>query len=315
MIRGNALVTGAAGFVGRHLSRHLAASGWRVVGVGHGAWLRDDWRGWGIYDWHQCDINLDTLFTYGGEPELIFHCAGSGSVAFSMRNPYQDFRRTVETLVSTLEFARVHAPQSRIVYPSSAAVYGVAQQELMTESHPQAPVSTYGVHKKMAEDLCFSYARHHGARIAVIRFFSLYGTDLRKQLLWDACTKVTGGENGFFGTGEEIRDWLHVDDAASLFVKAAEAASTECPVVNGGTGVGVSVRELLGVVFDSIGSSERPAFVNTARSGDPARYVADVTSARNLGWRPAVGWRDGVRSYVEWFKTEARKGAPPSSSA
>ncbi len=103
--------------------------------------------------------------------------------------------------------------------------------------------------RRLAEELCFSYARHHGVRIAVIRLFSLYGVELRKQLLWDACAKVLSAENQFFGTGDEVRDWLHIDDAVSLFMKAGEAASIDCPVLNGGTGVGVSVREVLSVIL------------------------------------------------------------------
>lgn len=297
-----ALVTGAYGFLGRHVARQLAQTDWRVIGLGHGSWTHDEWRVWGIAEWHNVDVSLEALITYAGEPDLLVHCAGSGSVGFSMTHPYQDFQRTVTTTLAVLEYARFYAPGVRIAYPSSAGVYGTVQKLPIAETDRLTPNSPYGVHKRLAEELCASYAKHFGICAAVVRLFSVYGTGLRKQLLWDASQKIIGGENGFFGTGEEIRDWLHVEDAASLLITAATHSSAECPIVNGGSGVGVTVREILTELFDYLGSTSTPEFSGQLRSGDPTGYIADISLAQGWGWRPRVARHDGVREYAEWFK-------------
>ena len=110
---------------------------------------------------------------------------------------------------------------------------------------PLAPLSPYGLHKCLAEDLCRFYAAYWKLPIAVIRFFSLYGEGLRKQLLWDACKKLHGDAFIFEGTGNEERDWLHVEDAVRLIALAGEHASSLCPIVNGGSGAARSVRSVL----------------------------------------------------------------------
>ena len=297
----HALVTGAYGFVGRHVARAAAARGYVVRGMGHGAWGRDEWRRWGIEEWHACDVNLETLNTYGGEPDLIAHCAGSGSVAYSITHPYQDFQRTVATTRDVLEFARLNHPGARLVMPSSAGVYGVAERMPIRVQDPLNPASPYGLHKKMAEELCQSYGRHFGLKVAVVRLFSVYGIGIRKQLLWDACTKLRAGELGFAGTGGETRDWLHVDDAAELLLAAADHASASCPVVNGGSGRAVPIREVVDAIAADMGTDTAPRFSGQARPGDPTHYQADTTEALALGWAPRRAWREELRAYVAWF--------------
>ncbi len=296
------LVTGACGFIGRNVARHFANAGWLVVGMGHGSWAREEWRQWGIAEWHTADITADALLICAGSPDVIVHCAGSGSVGFSMTHPLQDFQLTVATTIAVLEFVRLHLPKSRVVFPSSAGVYGMVEKLPIAESALLLPVSPYGVHKKIAEEMCHSYAKNFGVASAIVRLFSVYGAGLRKQLLWDACMKIRNGENTFFGSGMETRDWLHVNDAASLLMVAGEHASIECPAINGGSGQGVSVHEVLSELFDCFGRSDAPQFSGSVRNGDPLHYLADISQARNWGWQPTVRWREGVREYAEWFK-------------
>jgi UDP-glucose 4-epimerase len=298
-----ALVTGAYGFLGRHVARHFASLGWEVVGLGHGGWSPEDWRQWGLAEWHPCDITMENLLVYGREPEAIMHCAGSGNVGFSMTHPAQDFKRTVEGTLHVLEFMRLHAPDAKLVYPSSAAVYGHAETMPISEDAPLSPVSPYGVHKRIAEELCRSYGKHFGVASAVIRFFSVYGRELRKQLIADACRKAMVGDTVFPGTGKETRDWLHSSDAVALCHAALAAASAESPVVNGGCGEPVSVREVLTLVFSLLRPEAVIQFTGHSRAGDPRDYRAAISKARALNWSPQTDWKDGVRDYVEWRRT------------
>jgi UDP-glucose 4-epimerase len=296
------VVTGAHGFIGRHVARRFASAGWEVTGLGHGNWSQRELVAYGISFWHSTDISLDALITYSGKPDVIVHCAGSGSVAFSMSHPFEDYGRTVGTTAAVLEFMRLHSPRSKLVYPSSAAVYGMAKKLPIAESDPLLPVSPYGLHKVIAEMLCRSYASIFGLSVAVVRLFSIYGEGLQKQLLWDACSKVTRGDPQFFGSGAELRDWLHVADAANLIYTLAQVADFECPTVNGGSGLGVTVGEILTSVFECCNSPMKPLFTGQPRPGDPAGYQADVTSAGRFGWKAETSWREGVQKYVRWYK-------------
>lgn len=300
-----ALVTGAYGFLGRHVARAAAAAGWEVHGLGHGAWARDEWRAWGIAEWHDGDVTLDTLEAHGRDPDLIVHCAGSGSVAFSMAHPRQDFARSVATTLDTLEYIRLHCPRATLVLPSSAGVYGQVDTLPIAVTGPLRPISPYGMHKKIGEDLTRSYAATFGINAAVVRLFSVYGPELRKQLLWDACRRLSQGEVSFGGTGDEQRDWIHVEDAAALILGAATAASSVCPVANGASGVGVPTRHIVEALARLLGTGLQPQFSGEVRAGDPPHYIADVAEARDWGWRPRRTLDDGLAEYVAWFRDQA----------
>lgn len=297
------LVTGAAGFLGRHVARHFAMQGFEVTGLGRGELSVHDAAAWGMRSWHRADIDRDSLAAHAGQPDVVVHCAGAGAVGASFQDPAADFERTVATTAALLEFIRLRAPAARLVYPSSAAVYGVAERIPIAEDDRLMPVSPYGTHKLIAETLCGSYARHFGVHIAIVRFFSIYGPHLRKQLLWDACNKLGAGQTSFAGTGAEIRDWLHVDDAVRLLYVAARQASPACPIVNGATGTGVAIRDMLDALSAALGRGKSVTFSGAARSGDPQAYVADMSAAKRWGFEPSIGWRAGVESYVAWYRS------------
>jgi UDP-glucose 4-epimerase len=309
------LVTGAAGFLGRHVARHFAERGHEVTGLGHGGWSAREAAEWGIRRWHAGDVDPPTLRAGGGEPAIVVHCAGGSLVAASFRDPFADFRRTVEATAAVLDFVRERAPAARVVYPSSAAVYGAAERLPIAEGDRLAPMSPYGSHKLAAEELCRSFARHFGLSVAIVRFFSLYGPHLRKQLLWDACGKLGAGDGRFAGTGAEVRDWLHVEDATRLLACAARVATPDCPLANGGTGVGTAIRDVLAELAAALGGGAAPIFTAASRSGDPPAYIACTTVAETWGFRPEIDWRSGVRDYARWYRRGADSGGALQRSA
>lgn len=309
-----AWVLGAHGFLGRHVARHLAAAGWRVAGIGHGPWSNADAKGWGIDHWVPESITVRALTAFQavvGDPDLVFHAAGGGSVGASIQQPYHDFERTVGTTAAVLEFLRLCAPRAVLIYPSSAAVYGVVRSGPIAEDSPLRPVSPYGTHKLMAEQLCQTSARQFGLRVGIIRFFSLYGPGLCKQLLWDVSQRLSAvpQELTMAGTGDETRDFLHVEDASRLVSVMASHVSGDLHIVNGGTGVPIRVREVVEECVRQMGVPTTVSFTGLQRPGDPAHFQADISRILALGFSPIWSWHDGVADYLKWRGVQGMKPA------
>lgn len=302
-------VTGAKGFVGRHVAKVLAARGHRVIGLGHGAWVPAEQARWGVSNWLNGDVNmanLDALCAGDGLPDAVIHLAGGSSVGPSFAAPPEDFRRSVVSAAEVGEWLRLRAPTAPVVMVSSAAVYGAGHNGPIEADAVCTPYSPYGFHKRMAELALESYAKSFGVKVAIVRLFSVYGPGLRKQLLWDTCVRLGDGaqELTLGGSGAELRDWLHVVDAANLLVSAIGAASTGCPVFNGGTSMAVSVREIAEQLIQSWGGSRQVKFSGISRPGDPQALVA-ATCERELleGWQPRKQWLQGIEEYVAWYKS------------
>ncbi len=300
------LVTGAHGFLGRYVAQHFSEKGFEVTGIGHGSWTDNEYEDWGISSWHSCDITQKNLEKYSGAPDAIVHCAGSSSVGASVKSPESDFQKSVLVLFNLLEFIRKNQIKCRIVYPSSAAVYGKAINFPINENSELNPISFYGVNKVLSEQLCLFYSKNYSIPITIIRFFSLYGRHLKKQLLWDACLKISENSLNFSGTGNEIRDWLHVSDAASLIKFGFDNASIAPQIVNGGSGKGASVRTIIEELLQQFGKKNNIIhFSNQSRNGDPDAYIADISKSIKWGWCPKTGLKDGIKDYVQWFKKGA----------
>jgi UDP-glucose 4-epimerase len=161
----------------------------------------------------------------------------------------------------------------------------------------------------MAELALSSYANSFGLRVACVRFFSVYGPGLRKQLLWDACSKLAKGVPvlALGGGGSEVRDWLHVEDAARLLFEATAHASSSCQIVNCGTGVGTTVQSIAKQLLLSWNGNTSLSFSGLARAGDPQSLVANSALAQSWGWTAQHGWESGIAEYVAWFKTVNRE--------
>ena len=301
-------VTGAAGFIGRRACECLVQCGGPVVGIGR---LCDGVEPpKGLAAWVTASVARDSLAALAarvGEPDVIVHLAGAGTVEASLLRALEDYHENVGAIAEALEFARACSRPPAVILASSSAVYGRADAAHISEETPLHPVSPYGLHKWMAEELCRAYARAHKVPVAVVRLFSVYGSGLCKQLLWEASRRADGGQPEFDGTGDEVRDWLHVDDAARLLCLAAHHASADCPVVNGGTGCGMRVADVLGTLGACSDPPWTPRFKGTVRPCDPPRYVADIRRARAPGFEPQVGLDPALADYARWYREEERR--------
>lgn len=304
-----AYVTGAGGFIGRHLVRYLAGARTRVAGLDFIsaeacalAPVTCAWRTGAL-----SLEGLDALARDIGIPDTIYHLAGGSSVGASLADPYGDFAATVGGTGMLLDWLRSSAPATRLVVVSSAAVYGDLHHGLIAEGALTAPFSPYGAHKFAMETTCRGWASSFALNIVAVRLFSVYGPGLAKQLLWDLCSKLASGADPVMlgGTGAELRDWTHIDDVVRALVATSPFASPTMPVVNAGSGCAGSVRSIAEAVARAF--ERDPAclcFSGQSRAGDPFSLVAAPGTLDELGFSWEVNIDVGVADYVRWYRAK-----------
>lgn len=206
-----------------------------------------------------------------------------------------------------VEWLRNSAPQCLLVAASSAAVYGAEHVGPISEGATLAPMSPYGNHKLLMEQMCRSYSLSFAVRCVVVRLFSVYGPNLRKQLLWDICSRLQcGGQTlTLAGMGTEVRDWTDVRDVARLLVGIGEFPhERNYLVINGGSGRGTSVAEIAKILVSNWGGDTALRFTGIARSGDPVSLLADDTALRRMEFDWRIPLERGLTDYVNWFKSQ-----------
>jgi UDP-glucose 4-epimerase len=161
------------------------------------------------------------------------------------------------------------------------------------------------MHKLRAEELCRQFGTKALLPTAIVRLFSVYGVGARKQLLWDACGKFMQGSGIFDGEGDETRDWLHVEDAAELLSAALDRAAVDAPIVNGGSGVARTNRDVLRLLSGSFPDMREIRFTGRRRPGDPAHFHADISLTLAWGWRPQRSFEVELAAYARWFQAGA----------
>lgn len=299
-----AVVTGAAGFLGRYVTRCFAREGWRVIGLderppqdaepGVGEYRQIPLPGQGLVD-----LLCETA------PQVCLHCAGRASVGLSMEDPAADFRANTLLVFEMLEALRRHAPACRFLLLSSAAVYGNPESLPVTERHAVAPLSPYGYHKRQAELLCEEFARLYGLPTVCARIFSAYGPGLRQQVMWDICRKaIATGKLSLRGTGAESRDFIHAADVAEGLRCLAEKAPGQGEIYNLASGREVAVSELSALLLHALGMAIQPAFDGLATPGNPLHWRADIAKIAALGFQPMVSLEHGIEATALWVKSE-----------
>jgi UDP-glucose 4-epimerase len=279
------LVTGARGFVGSSFGQFACAHGHEVLGVSRTSQAAPDWLGG--YAWADAALSDLTPIVNGFRPDLVVHCAGSASVSASLVSPLDDLRATVLTFANTLESIRRSEVRPLVIFPSSAAVYGNPRHLPVREDAACHPISPYGFHKLAAEQLVHEYVVCHQLRAVVCRIFSLVGQRQRRLLLWDLYQQFIGPSEEVLlhGTGDETRDYLHIDDLSETFLKVSERGANEIPngsILNVASGIETSIHTLASLVKEILGSNKKIIFSGRPRPGDPTRWVADCDKLNRI---------------------------------
>lgn len=297
------LITGAKGFLGSHVAKHFKSLGYETYGLGHGGLSIDESKSIGLDYWKKDDVSIKSILEFNQIFDVIVHCGGSGSVSFSIEHPYDDFKKTVDGTLEILEYMRVYNPKANFIYPSSPAVQGECENKPTKEEYLGKPTSPYGYHKKITEELCQSYSEKFGLKIAIIRLFSVYGNGLKKQLLWDAYHKIKKAKDhvSFWGTGNETRDFIHIDDVLTLIdilIKKNEKFS----LINGGTGTKYEIKNVVKIIRDLVNPDIQINFNNQLNIGNPIYYWADTEKLESYGFKANKKLAQEIENYIDWVK-------------
>ncbi|CAO3439953.1 NAD-dependent epimerase/dehydratase family protein [Azospirillum doebereinerae] len=307
MTERKAWITGASGFFGGMMVRMLARTGWRVT-----AFARHPVQALALGAHHAVggDITLaGTLSTLRehGCPDLVFHAAGGSHVGRADANPVEDFRRTVHSTSELLHGLGIGgAVDAHIVYPSSAAIYGVQPPGPIAVATAPKPVSHYGWHKLEAELQCQQAAERYELSITVVRFFSLYGNGLRKQLFWELAERLRKGAGclDLMGTGEETRDYLHIDDAIALVLALPRPSPGVLAFMNGGSATATTIAAAVATFQKALGTAVPVAFTGVAHPYDPRHLCADMTGMDIIGAQriKPQPLEAGLLGYANWLR-------------
>lgn len=294
-----ALVTGGGGFVGSHIVDALVPETGVVV---FDSFARGDRER--VPDAArvvEADVrDEDALASAVDGVDVVFHQAAIVSVAQSVEDPTTTHAVNVDGTLAVLEAAR--RADARVVFASSAAIYGEPTAVPVDEGHPKTPASPYGLEKLAGDHYCRLYADLYDLPTVALRYFNVYGP---RQAGGDYAGAITafaeqarsGGPLRVDGDGEQTRDFVHVADVVRANLLAATTDATG-EAFNVGTGEATTIRRVAELVRDTV-APDAEVVHGDPREGDIRESVADIGTARErLGYEPTVSLEDGLADFL-----------------
>lgn len=307
-----ALVTGAAGFIGSHLSKRLLADGWHVTGVDcftdyyartakeqNLTTVRDNAH----FTFVETDLVTADLPVLTAGTDVIFHQAGQPGVRASWGSDFDIYTHNnvlaTQRLLETVKGSDLY----RFVYASSSSIYGDARTLPVAENTLPRPLSPYGVTKLAAEHLCNLYHANFGVPTVSLRYFTVYGPHQRPDMAFPRFIKalLRGKAIPLYGDGEQTRDFTFIGDAVQANVLAAEAPPGS--IFNIGGGSRVTINQVIATLEELVGKPAQVQYQGK-QAGDVRHTWADTSAAREvMGFVPQVKLCDGLAEEVAWLMT------------
>lgn len=296
-----ALITGCNGFIGRHVLDSYISMGYEVYGLDIKCNNTSNIK----CKFIECNLQEDNIGEIYKDinPDIFIHCAGNANVGKSVEYPEMDFNSNVNVLYRTLSALVRENINPRFVFLSSAAVYGNPQTLPIKEDTPLNPISPYGLHKMMCEDLCKYYRDIKGQNISVIRIFSAYGEGLRKQILWDMYNKYkNNGSIELFGTGNETRDFIYIKDLVQALHLVVNQENSDF-IYNVANGEEINIRDLAEEYAKELHMDlSKVKFNDIVKKGDPLNWKANICKLQKIGYKKSVSLSTGIKNYINWVK-------------
>ena len=314
------LVTGAAGFVGYHVTQMLLAEGEQVYGIDN---LND------YYDPVLKQARLDRLLTHNGfcfqkmdiadagailalagmkEIDGIVHLAAQAGVRYSLENPFAYVQSNVMGQVAMLELARRMAGLKHLVYASSSSVYGGnTKVPFNIVDQVEKPQSLYAATKRADELIAYTYAHLYGLPCTGLRFFTVYGPWGRPDMAYYSFTRAIMARQPIriFNHGEMWRDFTYIDDIVQGTIRALRRPAQGVPphaVYNLGNCRPQKLTDFVAVLERNIGI-KASLVLAPMQPGDVTHTFADIeASRRDLGFDPATPIESGLKSFVGWYR-------------
>lgn len=313
-------VTGATGFLGSHVVRHLLDAGAHVVVL-----VRDSVpvapiaAGWTdqVRVVHGDIVDQPTVERMLGEHDVrtLLHLAAQSQVGVANRNPVSTFDSNVRGTWSVLEAARRSPLVEQVVLASSDKVYGTQPVLPYTEEMALLAVNPYDVSKACADMLGQTYHSTYGVPVSITRCGNFFGPgDLNwERIIPGTIRSILRGERPVIRSdGKMIRDYLYVVDGAAAYLRLVEAmAHTEGVVgqaFNFSTERPLSVLDVVDLVQEAAGTDLQPEVQDRAASEIPEQHLSAEKARRVLGWQPTVTMEDAVAETVEWYRTDLNLG-------
>jgi len=328
------LITGGAGFIGCNLADRLISAGQTVALYDNlsrrGARSNVDWlaarHGAHSFTLLQADVrDYDQLAVAARGQDVVYHLAGQVAVTTSVQNPRDDFENNALGTFNALEAARASGSDPIFIYSSTNKVYGGMEDTVVEldatryryrdlphgipETQPLDFHSPYGCSKGAGDQYVRDYARIYGLRTVVLRQSCIYGTrqfgvEDQGWIAWFIIAAVTGKPITIFGDGKQVRDVLYITDLLDAYQAAIDrigVAAGQVYNLGGGPENILSIWTELGLLLQELMGREIKVAWADWRPGDQRICVMDTRKAqRDLGWRPKVAVREGVRTLYEW---------------
>jgi UDP-glucose 4-epimerase len=312
--RMKALVTGGAGFIGSNIVRLLVDEGHDVTVLDDlSSGYRSNLAPFPTVRFLEGDVrDADAVRQAMSGAETVFHLAASVGNARSIDDPIRDSAVNVLGTLEVLEAARREGVR-KLVYSSSAGIFGELKTLPIREDHPTEPQSPYGASKLAAEKQCLAYGHLYGLEVVCLRYFNVYGVNQRYDLYGNvipifAHRLFRGMPLVIYGDGEQTRDFANVRDVAMANYGAAMRRGASGSF-NIGSGTRVTVNELVRLMQEASGIQAQVVYA-PVRPGDVRDSLADIAAARReFGFEPSVSLEEGLREYMDWARDEQGEAA------